>query len=125
MAIRNLLIANRGEIAIRIARSAADAGIRAHAVFSEDDEGADHARKADAAHRLMGKGPAPYLDIDQILRVASEAGCDAVHPGYGFLSESAALARACAQAGLAFIGPGAEVLEIFGDKGRARRLAQE
>src|SRR5262249_3932642 len=89
------------------------------------DEGADHARKADAAHRLVGKGPAAYLDIEQILRVASEAGCDAVHPGYGFLSENAAFARGCAQAGLSFVGPSAEVLEIFGDKGRARTLARE
>ncbi|HEX4986111.1 MAG TPA: carboxyl transferase domain-containing protein [Burkholderiales bacterium] len=125
MNLRNLLIANRGEIAIRIARSAMDAGIRAHAVFSEDDEGADHARKADAAHRLAGKGPAAYLDIEQILRVAREAGCDAVHPGYGFLSENAAFARRCAQAGLVFVGPSPEVLDMFGDKGRARSLAIE
>src|SRR5262245_29099018 len=121
--IRNLLIANRGEIAIRIARSAMDAGIRTHAVFSEDDEGADHTRKVDAAHKLAGKGPAAYLDIEQMLRVAREAGCDAVHPGYGFLSENAAFARRCAEVGVHFVGPSPEVLEMFGDKGKARALA--
>jgi acetyl/propionyl-CoA carboxylase alpha subunit len=125
MTFKNLLIANRGEIAIRIARSARDAGIRAHAVYSEDDEDADHVRKADAAHRLSGKGPAAYLDIAQVLRVAREAGCDAVHPGYGFLSENAAFARACGEAGLAFIGPAPETLDVFGDKGRARDLASK
>ncbi|HWA12215.1 MAG TPA: carboxyl transferase domain-containing protein, partial [Burkholderiales bacterium] len=124
MNFQNLLIANRGEIAVRIARSAKDAGIRTHAVYSGDDEASDHVRKADAAHRLPGKGPAAYLDIEQVLRAAREAGCDAVHPGYGFLSENAAFARACAGAGLVFVGPSPEVLAIFGDKGRARELAQ-
>ena len=123
MSLKNLLIANRGEIAIRIARSAKDAGIRVHAVYSEDDDTSDHLRKADVAHRLDGTGPGAYLDIAQILRVAHEAGCDAVHPGYGFLSENAAFARACGEAGLAFVGPSPEVLEVFGDKGRARDLA--
>jgi len=124
-AIKNLLIANRGEIAIRIARSAADAGIRTHAIFSEDDETANHTRKVDVVHRLEGKGPAAYLDIGQILRVARDAGCDAVHPGYGFLSENAAFARSCTEAGLTFVGPAPEVLEIFGDKGKARGLAMQ
>src|SRR5262245_51570559 len=123
MPIRNLLIANRGEIAIRIARSAAAAGIRAHAVYSEDDEQSDHVRKADAAHRLAGKGPAAYLDAAQVVRVALEAGCDAVHPGYGFLSENAGFARLCGEAGLRFVGPTPEVLEAFGDKSKARALA--
>ncbi|HEY5931220.1 MAG TPA: biotin carboxylase N-terminal domain-containing protein, partial [Burkholderiales bacterium] len=125
MTVKNLLIANRGEIAIRIARSAADAGIRTHAVFPQDDETSNHTRKADAVHRLEGKGPAAYLDIGQILRVAREAGCDAVHPGYGFLSENAEFARRCAAAGLTFVGPAPEVLEIFGDKGKARGLAMQ
>jgi acetyl/propionyl-CoA carboxylase alpha subunit/acetyl-CoA carboxylase carboxyltransferase component len=123
MTIKNLLIANRGEIAIRIARSAAEAGIRTHAVFSEDDERSDHAHKADAAHRLKGTGPAAYLDAAQIIRAALAAGCDAVHPGYGFLSENAAFARSCIEAGLRFVGPTPEVLEVLGDKGKARSLA--
>jgi acetyl/propionyl-CoA carboxylase alpha subunit len=123
MTIRNLLIANRGEIAIRIARTAADAGIRAHAVHSEDDAASDHVRKADSAHRLTGTGPAAYLDAAQIVRVAREAGCDAVHPGYGFLSENAAFAQDCEAAGLRFVGPTPEVLALFGDKGKARALA--
>src|SRR5579859_5284791 len=105
MTIKHLLIANRGEIAIRIARAAAQAGIHAHAIFSEDDAASDHVAKADAAHRLAGKGPAAYLDAAQIVGVAIAARCDAVHPGYGFLSENADFARACAEAGLHFVGP--------------------
>jgi len=123
MPIKHLLIANRGEIAIRIARSAAEAGIRAHVVFSEDDGQSDHVGKADEAHRLTGTGPAAYLDADQIVRIALEAGCDAVHPGYGFLSENVAFATRCDAAGLSFIGPAPAVLQAFGDKGRARNLA--
>jgi acetyl/propionyl-CoA carboxylase alpha subunit len=125
MSLKNLLIANRGEIAIRIARAAAEAGMRAHAVYSEDDDTSDHVRKADVAHRLSGNGPVAYLDIAQLLRVAREAGCDSVHPGYGFLSENAAFARACDEAGLTFVGPSPQVLEVFGDKGKARQLALE
>ena len=81
MTIQQLLIANRGEIAIRIARSAAEVGIRSHAVFSEDDAASDHVWKADAAHALAGQGPAAYLDAAQIIRVAQQAGCEAIHPG--------------------------------------------
>jgi len=125
MTLKNLLIANRGEIAIRIARCAAEAGMCSHAIFSEDDEGSDHVRKADHAHRLTGKGPAAYLDSAQIVRVALGAGCDAVHPGYGFLSENADFARRCMEAGLIFVGPTPAVLEVFGDKGRARSLAMK
>ncbi|HTO60153.1 MAG TPA: biotin carboxylase N-terminal domain-containing protein, partial [Bradyrhizobium sp.] len=124
MTVRHLLIANRGEIAIRIARSAAACGIRAHAIYSEDDEQSDHVSKADQAHRLTGLGPAAYLDGAQIVRVARDAGCDAIHPGYGFLSEQADFARQCAAAGLRFVGPTPEVLELLGDKGRARALAE-
>ena len=123
MPIKNLLIANRGEIAVRIARAASEAGIRSHAIHSEDDQQSDHVAKADQAHRLSGKGPAAYLDVAQIVRVASMAGCDAVHPGYGFLSENADFARACKAAGLVFVGPSPEVLEVFGDKAKARGLA--
>lgn len=125
MTFEHLLIANRGEIAIRIARSAAELGIRSHAVYSEDDEQSDHVSKADEAHRLNGKGPAAYLDMAQIIEAARNAGCQAIHPGYGFLSENAEFARRCQEAGLRFVGPAPEVLEEFGDKGRARSLAAD
>ena len=102
---RRLLIANRGEIAIRIARTAADLGIETVAVFSDDDESALHVRRADRAVALKGRGAAAYLDIDQLISAAAEQGCDALHPGYGFQSENAALARACEDARIAFVGP--------------------
>ncbi|MDB5482924.1 MAG: biotin carboxylase [Caulobacteraceae bacterium] len=121
--MKTLLIANRGEIAIRVARTAAEMGIATVAVYSEDDAASLHTRKADTAVALKGSGPAAYLDHDQIIRVAQEAGADAVHPGYGFLSENAAFARACAVAGLAFVGPAPETLDLFGDKAAARALA--
>jgi len=121
--VKKLLIANRGEIAIRIARTAAEMGIETLAVYSGDDAASLHVRKADQARQLTGTGPAAYLDVKEIIAAAREGGCDAVHPGYGFLSENAAFARACAEAGLIFIGPSPETLELFGDKGRARALA--
>jgi acetyl/propionyl-CoA carboxylase alpha subunit len=120
---KQLLIANRGEIAIRIARTAAELGMRSHVIFSDDDEHSDHVRKADVAHRLQGKGPAAYLDGEQIVRTALAAECEAVHPGYGFLSENEAFARHCMEAGLSFVGPTPEMLNAFGDKGNARNLA--
>ncbi len=120
-----LLIANRGEIAIRIARAADALGIPTVAVFATDDAESLHVRRAGSARPLGGQGAAAYLDIAQIVAVAREAGCTAVHPGYGFLSENAAFARACAQAGLTFVGPSPEVLELFGDKTAARTLARE
>lgn len=123
MTLKHLLIANRGEIAIRIARSAAESDVRSHAIYSEDDAQSDHVTKADAAHRLTGTGPAAYLDAAQVIRVAREANCNAIHPGYGFLSENANFARSCEEAGLIFVGPTPEVLEAFGDKGAARALA--
>jgi len=118
-----LLIANRGEIAIRIARAAAELEIPTVAVFSTDDAASLHARRAADARSLAGSGPAAYLDQARLIAVAGEAGCDALHPGYGFLSENAAFACRCAEAGLRFVGPRAEVLELFGDKARARALA--
>jgi acetyl/propionyl-CoA carboxylase alpha subunit/acetyl-CoA carboxylase carboxyltransferase component len=118
-----LLIANRGEIAIRIARAAAELEIPTVAVFSTDDAGSLHARRAADARSLAASGPAAYLDQAGLIAVAGEAACDALHPGYGFLSENAAFARRCAEAGLCFVGPRPEVLELFGDKARARALA--
>lgn len=121
--MKKLLIANRGEIAIRIARTAAEMGVETLAVYSSDDANSLHVRAADSAGALNGAGPAAYLDGEQVLALASEHRCDAVHPGYGFLSEKAAFARACEAAGVTFVGPAAQALELFGDKGRARALA--
>ncbi len=114
-----LLVANRGEVAVRVLRAAADLGIRTVAVYAEDDAASLHVTLADRAVAL--RGASPYLDIDQILDAAD--GCQAVHPGWGFLSENAAFARACSDRGLAFVGPSADVLELLGDKRRARELA--
>ena len=122
--LTSLLIANRGEIAIRIARAAAECRLRTVTVHSEDDAAALHTRKSDETRALRGAGPAAYLDAEQIIAVARAARCDAVHPGYGFLSENAAFARRCAAEGLVFVGPSPEAIECFGDKARARSLAQ-
>jgi acetyl/propionyl-CoA carboxylase alpha subunit len=123
-ALNGLLVANRGEIAVRIIRAAAELGLRTVAVFAEDDAHSLHVRTADEARPLRGAGVAAYLDEEQLVAVAKEAGCDAIHPGYGFLSEHAGFARRCADAGLVFVGPRAEILELFGNKGQARALAQ-
>jgi acetyl/propionyl-CoA carboxylase alpha subunit len=122
--MKKLFIANRGEIAIRVAWAADDLGIATVAVFSQDDARSLHVRKTDEAVALAGRGPAAYLDIGQILALALHAGCDAVHPGYGFLSENPEFARRCQEAGLIFAGPRPELVELFGDKVRARRLAE-
>jgi acetyl/propionyl-CoA carboxylase alpha subunit len=122
--LKSLLIANRGEIAIRVARAAAELQIRTVAVYSEDDAHSLHTRTADDARRLPGLGVAAYLDGEQILRVARETGCEAIHPGYGFLSEHAGFARRCHEAGVTFVGPRPETLELFGDKAQARALAE-
>ncbi len=119
-----LLIANRGEIAIRIARAAADLGIASVAVYSEDDAASLHIRKADEAHALGRAGVSAYLDGARIVALATTTGCDAVHPGYGFLAENADFARAVAAAGLTFVGPSPEALALFGDKLKARDLAR-
>jgi acetyl/propionyl-CoA carboxylase alpha subunit len=118
-----LLIANRGEIAIRVARAAADLEIATVAVHSEDDQRALHVLKADTAVALRGVGARAYLDGEQLVAVATSHGCDAVHPGYGFLSENPGFAERCIAAGLTFVGPAPEQLALFGDKTRARALA--
>ena len=125
MPIRRLLIANRGEIAVRIARAAADLGIATVAVAAGDEHDAPHLAAADESRRLPGRGPAAYLDSEQIVAVARAADCDALHPGYGFLSESVALAEAAAQAGLILVGPGPDTLARCGNKAATRRLAVE
>src|SRR5258708_5067553 len=121
---KRLLIANRGEIAIRIARTAADLKIASVMIYSQDDAASLHVRGGDEAAALTGEGPAAYLDGPQILRLALEAGCEAIHPGYGFLSENSAFARLCNNAGVAFVGPSPEALVLFGDKVQARALAK-
>src|SRR5437899_3738185 len=124
MSLARLLVANRAEVAIRIARAAAGLGIPTVGVFSEDDAASLHVRHVDAARPLSGRGPRAYLDVEQLLAVARETGCDAVHPGYGFLSEQAGFARRCAEAGLTFVGPRPETLALLGDKVAARALAE-
>ncbi|MDH4148582.1 MAG: carbamoyl-phosphate synthase large subunit, partial [Acidimicrobiia bacterium] len=123
MGLRKLLVANRGEIAIRISRAAADLGIATVAVHPADDAASLHTRVADDAAQLPGRGAAAYLDIDAVIAAALDAGCDAVHPGYGFLAENPAFASACERAGLTFVGPSPEMLALFGDKVAARALA--
>ncbi len=118
-----LLVANRGEIATRIFRAAAELGLQTVAVYPADDAASLHTRKADEALQLPGRGVAAYLDGEAILAAAKAAGAAAIHPGYGFLSENADFARACAAAGVIFVGPSPESLELFGDKHAARRLA--
>jgi acetyl/propionyl-CoA carboxylase alpha subunit/acetyl-CoA carboxylase carboxyltransferase component len=123
MSFTHVLIANRGEIAIRVARAAGELGLATTAVFAADDAASLHVKAADRAVALAGSGARAYLDIEDVLQVARGAGCDAIHPGYGFLSESAAFARACHGAGIVFIGPSPEALDAFGDKARARAIA--
>ena len=118
-----LLIANRGEIAIRIARAAADLGLPTVAVYGEDDARSLHLRVADETRKLPGQGAAAYLNAEAIVAAAKDSRCDAIHPGYGFLAERGDFARACAEAGLTFVGPDVRHLDLFGDKARAREAA--
>lgn len=121
--ISRLLIANRGEIAIRIARAAAELGIDTVCVYSEDDANALHVRAGGHAYALQGAGVNAYLDIAQIIEAARTTHCDAIHPGYGFLSENAEFALRCLDASLTFVGPSPAALELFGNKAGARAFA--
>lgn len=121
---KKILVANRGEIALRLVRAARDLGLASVAVYADDDARLPHVQCADEAVALGGMGPGVYLDIDRLIGIARERGCDAVHPGYGFLSERADFAQACADAGITFIGPDPEHLRLFGDKAAARSLAK-
>ncbi|MDO8434196.1 MAG: biotin carboxylase N-terminal domain-containing protein [Candidatus Binatus sp.] len=121
---KKLLVATRGEIAIRILRAASELGVPTVAIFSEDDSLSLHIRKADQAIPLNGVGAAAYADIEQILSIAKAAGCDAIHPGCGFRSESAQFARRCGDAGITFVGPRAEIFDLFSDEQQARVLAE-
>src|SRR3979490_553014 len=123
--IQKLLAANRSEIAIRIFRAANELGLQTVGVYSQEDRLGLHRFKADEAYQIgAGKGPVEaYLDIAGLVALAKEKGVDAIHPGYGFLCENPAFARACEKAGITFVGPPPNLLELLGDKTAARRLA--
>jgi pyruvate carboxylase subunit A len=119
--LRKILIANRGEIAVRIIRACAEMGIRSVAIYSDADRFALHVKKADESYCIGSEPVAGYLNVYGIVDLAAATGCDAIHPGYGFLSENAQFARACKERGLIFIGPDAEVIHRMGDKTEARK----
>ena len=124
---QKLLVANRGEIAIRILRAASELKINTVAVYTYEDRYSLHRYKADESYQI---GPnseplKPYLDIEEIIRVAKQNGVDAIHPGYGFLSENVNLAKRCAEEGITFVGPRPDVMEKLGDKVAAKKVAKE
>ena len=124
--IQRLLVANRGEIAARVIKTARALGLDTVAVFSDADADAPYVALADEAVRLGPAAPLEsYLDVDRVLEVAKSAGADAIHPGYGFLSENAGFARACGEAGVLFVGPPATAIELMGDKARSKALMKE
>ena len=124
--LSTLLVANRGEIAVRVMRTARALGLRTVAVYSDADEDALHVREADQAIRLGGPIVSDsYLNQEKVLAAAIEAGADAIHPGYGFLSENSNFAAACEQANIVFIGPPNKAIEVMGDKARAKRAMLE
>ena len=120
-----LLIANRGEIAIRIMRAASEMNLNALGIYSEDDDASLHIKKCDKALKLKGVGAPAYLDELQIIRIAKDNGCTAIHPGYGFLSENAGFALRCEKENITFVGPRSELLELFGNKLSARAIAKK
>ena len=122
--MKSVLIANRGEIAVRIIRACKDHGLKSIAVYSSEDRNAIHAQLADAAYSLNGlTATQTYLNIEKIIEVAQQSGADAIHPGYGFLSENASFAQAVLDAGLIWIGPSPEAIRLLGDKVSARKIA--
>lgn len=121
----SVFVANRGEIAVRIVRAAQEAGLAAVVAVTSQERDSLAARLATAVHVLPGEGAAAYLDAAALVAGAREHGCAMLHPGYGFLSESPSLAGSCAEAGVTFVGPDPDLLELFGDKGLARQAAQE
>ncbi|AHG62728.1 acetyl-CoA carboxylase family protein [Advenella mimigardefordensis] len=123
--MKKILVANRGEIAVRLLRAVRDLGMHSVAVYSSDDANSRHRILADSSVALNEAGPSAYIDINAIITAAQRESCDAIHPGYGFLSERPDFAQACATAGITFIGPEVSQLALFGDKGSALQLARE
>jgi pyruvate carboxylase subunit A len=121
--IRKILIANRGEIAVRIARACAEMGIKSVAIFTDADRYSLHTTKADENYNIGPDSVAGYLNVSRIVDLAVAAGCDAIHPGYGFLSENPALAEKCRERRIRFIGPGPDIIRLMGDKLQARKVA--